>query len=248
MIASLGTASAYKAGFEHTVYATVNPVTIDGRWTTTTEWSDTQQTMFGPTPSMALFRDKYTFVSFDPFLINTHNLVEILDDTTTDSGDYVVICIDSLMDGGTAPKTDDYKIVLSPTNASWYKGTGSTWASMANPSSFKWATSVNTSFSSGPAHRIYEFEYEKSGLNIGGSVGQIWQRVGVYDSSNAAAGERSWPPGSVNAPDDWGYIPWSGDPVPEGFTFGIIVLLSSIAVVAGAVLHRKRTLPKLVAM
>lgn len=116
---------------------------------------------------------------------------------------------------------------------------------MTNPSSFKWVTSINTSFSSGPAHRIYEFEYEKIGLNIGGEVGQIWERVGVYDASNAAAGERSWPPGSVNAPDDWGYIPWSQDPVPEGFTFGFIVMLSSIAVVAGAVLLRKHNLPKI---
>jgi hypothetical protein len=103
LIVSIGTASAYKAGFEHIAYATVNPVTTDGRWTTTTEWSDTEQTMVSP-PSMALFRDKWTLVFGDAMSITTYNLIEVLDDTTTDSGDYVVVCIDSLMDGGTHPK------------------------------------------------------------------------------------------------------------------------------------------------
>ncbi len=35
------------------------------------------------------------------------------------------------------------------------------------------------------------------------------------------------------------------DPAPEGFTFGFIVMLSSIAVVASAVLLRKHNLPKI---
>jgi hypothetical protein len=36
------------------------------------------------------------------------------------------------------------------------------------------------------------------------------------------------------------------DPVPEGFNFGIIVLLSSVAVVAGAIGLRKLSIKKTV--
>jgi hypothetical protein len=205
--------------------------------------------MFGPTPEMSLFRDKWVFEMVgDAFTIQQYTLIENLADTTTDTGDYAEICIDSNMDGGTTPKTDDYRILLTPTTATWYKGTGTAWASMATPSSFRWATSVNTSFSSGPAHRIYEFQFEKSGLGIGGSTGYVWYRFATYDASNPSAGIAAWPTAtsanSANVPDDWGYMDWSMDPVPEGFNFGIIVLLSSVAVVAGALGLRRLSIKK----
>ena len=48
MLASTGAVvSAAAAGFEHTSYSLVNACTVDGKWTTTTEWSDCQQTMVG---------------------------------------------------------------------------------------------------------------------------------------------------------------------------------------------------------
>ena len=237
MLASTGIATASTAGFEHTSYALVNACTVDGKWTSTTEWSDAQQTMVG---TFALFRDKWLGdFAADPMTIKQYWLVEVLNDATTDAGDYVEICLDSQIDGGAAPAVDDYKIVLTPTSMTWYKGTGTAWAAMAKPASAGFATSVDTSFSSGPAHRIYELQYEKMVLNIGATPGI---RIAVYDASNTAAGLIAWPTAkSANVPNDWGTCPYSMDPVPEGFGVGILMVLSSVAVVAGAVLVRKRS-------
>jgi len=243
MLASTGAlVSAAAAGFEHTSYALVNACTVDGRWTSTTEWSDCQQTMVG---TFALYRDKWGMeMAGENFLIHQYWLIEVLNDVTTDAGDYVEICLDANAVGGTAPPTDNYRIVLTPTTMTWYKGTGTGWAAAATPASARYATSVNTSFSSGPAHRIYELYYEKMAVGIGATPNV---RVAVYDASNAAAGVIAWPTGSsANVPNAWGTFPYSMDPVPEGFNFGIIVLLSSVAVVAGAIGLRKLSIKKTV--
>jgi hypothetical protein len=241
MLASTGAVvSAAAAGFEHTSYSLVNACTVDGKWTTTTEWSDCQQTMVG---TFALYRDKWLGdFGADPMTITQYWLVEVLNDATTDAGDYVEICLDSNAAGGTAPPADNYRIVLTPTSMTWYKGTGTGWAALATPASAKYNTTINTSFSSGPAHRIYEVQYEKMALGVGATPNI---RVAVYDASNAAAGVIAWPTGSsANVPNAWGTCPYSMDPVPEGFSFGILVLLSSVAVVAGAIGLRKLSIKK----
>jgi hypothetical protein len=241
MIASTGAVvSAAAAGFEHTSYALVNACTVDGKWTTTTEWSDAQQTMVG---TFALYRDKWAMeMSGENFLIHQYWLIEVLNDATTDAGDSVEICLDSNAAGGTAPPADNYKIVLTPTSMTWYKGTGTGWALTTTPASAKYNTTINTSFSSGPAHRIYELQYEKMAVGIGATPNI---RVAVYDASNAAAGIIAWPTGSSpDVPNAWGTCPYSMDPVPEGFNFGLLVLLSSVAVAAGAIGFRKLSIKK----
>jgi hypothetical protein len=243
IIASTGAVVSAAASVSHTSYTLVTPCTVDGKWTTTTEWSDCWQDMIGPTPAMALFRDKWAMeMSGDSFLIHQYWLIEDLSDVATNTGDYVEICLDANAVGGTAPTTDSYRIVLTPTSMTWYKGTGTAWATMTTPASASYATSINTSFSSGPAHRIYELRYEKMAVGIGATPNI---RVAVYDAGNAAAGVRAWPLGaSANNPNEWGLCPYSMDPVPEGFNFGILVMLSSVAVVAGAICIRKRAVPK----
>ena len=240
MLASTGAVVSAAAAVTHTSYSLVTTCTVDGRWTTTTEWSDCEQTMVG---TFALFRDKWLGdFTADPMTITQYWLVEVLNDPTANTGDYVEICLDSNAAGGTAPPADNYKIVLTPTSMTWYKGTGTGWASMATPASAKYATSVNTSFSSGPAHRIYELQYEKMALSVGATPNI---RVAVYDAGNAAAGVIAWPTGaSADVPNAWGLCPYSMDPVPEGFNFGILVMLSSVAVVAGAICIRKMAVPK----
>jgi len=59
-------------------------------------------------------------------------------------------------------------------------------------------------------------------------------RVAVYDESNSGAGEQAWPPPSeADVPDGYGYQDYSSDPIPEGLTFGVMVLLSSISMLVG---------------
>jgi hypothetical protein len=243
MISGIGMVSAVNSAFIHTSYMLVTACTVDGKWTSTSEWSDCQQTMVG---TSALFRDKWGMTSSDSgFTIDQYWLFENLADATTDSGDYLELCLDSNMDGGAAPATDDYRVVLTPTTMTWYKGTGSAWGAMATPAGAKYSTSVNTSFSSGGAHRIYELYYEKMALGVGAEPAA---RIAFYDASNTAAGINAWPTAaSANVPNAWGDVPYSMDAVPEGFNVGILLALTSVAVIAGAVLVRKRiTLPKFI--
>ena len=235
-----GIVSAYKEGYSHLSYSEVNPVTLDGQWTNSTEWTDCLDTAIS---ANAVFRDKWEMAG-DFSYIWVKDLIEVTTDTAADTGDYVQICIDSLADGGTAPKADDYKIVLTPTTATWYKGTGTAWEAMATPAdtSFKWATSISASPTSSTPHRIYEVQFEKFTLNIGSETdtGVFCEHFSVYDAGNSEAGVQAWPPTSADVPDDYGNIPWTQDAIPEGLSFGIVLALASIAIVAGAVLVRKR--------
>jgi hypothetical protein len=70
-------------------------------------------------------------------------------------------------------------------------------------------------------------------------------RIAVYDESNAAAGTRAWPPTSRDAPSDWGDIEYDSNPIPEGIGLGVMVLLSTVAVVAGSFYFRKQKVGKL---
>ena len=74
-------------------------------------------------------------------------------------------------------------------------------------------------------------------------------RVAVYDASNSAAGVQDWAPGSdVNVPDEWGLISgYSPDPIPEGLTFGVMMLLSSVSLLVGYYYLRKRKETKVAA-
>jgi hypothetical protein len=244
LLASTGFASASKAGFDHTIYGQAMTTTIDGRWTTTTEWDDSQMTTLqasdGGANGNAYFRDKYEYIA-DPFQIVTKTIVEVTTDTVANAGDYVEIDINGQNGASTTPQTTDYRLVLTPTTATWYRGTGTAWGALATPTGFSWATTISASPWSSTPHRIYEFAYDKTGMGIGDASGYISQRVAAYDADNTAAGVRAWPTSSNTVPNDWAYIPWSSTAIPESFGFIVVALLSCFAVVVGTVLVRKRS-------
>lgn len=256
LVASSGLAAASKAGFEHTAYQEKTAATIDGQWTTNDEWDDAEMTTLqasdGGANGNAYFRDKWLMNSGGAggFQITTSTIVEVTTDTVENAGDYVEICIDSTNAGGTAPKaagTDtgpDYRIVFTPTTVTWYQGDGAGWAAMAtpDPAMFSWATTISASPWVTTPHRIYEFQYDKTGLDIGDGSGYISMRVAAYDADNAAEGVRAWPTSSNSVPDDWGYIPWSQDDIPENFGFVAVALLSCFAVVVGTIIYRKHNI------
>jgi hypothetical protein len=50
-----------------------------------------------------------------------------------------------------------------------------------------------------------------------------------------------WPPeSSADVPNDYGYSVISYDTIPEGLTIGVMLLLSTVAVVVGTRYFRKR--------
>ncbi len=238
---------AAAAGYSHMTYYLQNTVTLDGRWTSDTEWTDGLPTSFGT--GTAVFRSKWYLASFDPLLVNQYIIVEILNDNTNDTGDYWQFCFDGDESGGSTPQSGDLRIdIIGHTTLIAYQGNGTGWTQVSAPASFQWRNTINASPHSSTPHWICEIIIDKISFGIGADY---WLRIAVYDASNAAAGVRAWPPTSRDVPNDWGDIPYTMDPIPESLSLGVVVLLSSAAMIVGAYYLRRRpkatilTTPKL---
>jgi hypothetical protein len=222
-----------------TDWTTVVEPTIDGTWTSEDEWTDGEETMIDEN---AVFRSTWTMLSMDPIAVTTNFLVEVLDDDTADAGDYWEMCIDGYSEGGSAPQTGDFKILVTGhTDMTVYEGDGSDWIEItAEEDEFIWAESISESPTSSTPHRIIEFTLVKTGGNI--LTDAEWNfRLAVYDESNSEAGVRAWPPeSSADVPSEWGHQGYSSETIPEGFSFGIMVMLSSVAVAVAVIGLRKR--------
>jgi len=235
-----------KAGYVVTDHQLITTPTLDGRWTTTGEWSDAQERQLEGDLD-AIFRLKFEGGGY-PTVINQYYLIEFFNDTTTDAGDYWQICyayaVTLFADptGGTTPQTDCLKFeFIGHANSSLavYKGTGTGWG--AGPT-FTWPTDIEVvgSISSSPLetnpHWIFEIKIEHIHFSI---QPNFWIYVAVHDASNSSA-VQSWPPGSSDVPNDWGLMNADNNPIPEPFTVGAVVLLSSVAVAVSFYLLRKR--------
>jgi hypothetical protein len=259
VMALAGTAVAYNSSFTATCYAQDPAPTINGQYTAS-EWAAGATTAFG---TNGVFRTCWTMspTTYASVLIETW-------DTTNDAGDYFEITFDSTAaggttepNGGTAPQTDDFKIVVTGHDTpalQFYKGTGTAWTAIPTPAAFtdaavfQQAQSLSASPMYATPHYIWEMHIDKvntAGLGMA-MMGYNWaQYVAYYDAHAGGYGLQSWPPSPAadTNPNSWGYVPYSMDAAPEGFSFGILLALSSVAVVAGAVLLRKRSVtPKFV--
>ncbi len=249
-------ATAYNAAFTHTLYQTDSPPTIDGTYTTA-EWAASGPQRFGTT---GVFRDMWTMSpNLACLLIETA-------DTTNDAGDYWVICYDSTAaggatepNGGPAPQTDDYKLVITGHDASatvqWFKGTGTAWSTTPATGVSAGLLTQKQSLSATPAwvtpHYVLELYIDKSDTSLGTvPMGYTWaQFVGYYDAHAGGAGLQQWPPtpASVNVPNGWGYITYESNAapspsfptIPEGLTIGTVVLMSFVALVVSYYFLRK---------
>lgn len=222
------------AGYESTNYQAIDAPVEDGVWTTDTEWDDAGI----PTSLTAnlQWREKWTW----PGDIFEHFLIEVIDDTTEDAGDYVQICIDPLADGGIAPQSDDIRVDWVGHDASGltiYQGDGSGWVEFTD---YTWDTDifVADSISASPLestpHWIVEIRMDRSKaeFDVSGSNYQPLIRVASYDESGT--GVQSWPPTSADSPSGWGLEIGTTESIPEPMPIMTIVLLSSVAVVAGS--------------
>ena len=229
--------NAAAAGYSHMTYFLANPVTLDGNWTNAAEWTDTGSTSFGNTSTQSIFRSKWGATS-DFSVISQYILVEFLSDTTNDPSDYWQFCFDGDTSGGTAPASGDIRIDINGhTTLAAYGGSGTGWTSTASPASFTWSNKFTATPTSSTPHWVLEVIIDKITFGIGANY---WLRIACYDASNAAAGVQAWPPTSRDVPNDWGDIPYTMDPIPESLSLGVVVLLSSAALIVGSVYLRKR--------
>jgi len=239
VLITAGTTMAYDSDYTRTDWPTQVTPTIDGVWTSPDEWTDGEETMIGDNVA---FRSTWTFVSMEPFIITTNFVIEILNDDTNDTGDYWQMCVDSTLDGGTAPQSGDFKIeVVGHGDVVVYEGDGSGWVEVTpSEGAVTFAESISDSPTSSTPHWIAEFTFNKGGPIP--NMGEYWAfRLAVYDESNSGAGVQAWPPPSdPDVPDGYGYQSYSSDPIPEALTIGIMMLLSSVSVLVGYHYLRKR--------
>jgi hypothetical protein len=232
-VGAINCASAQAA--ERVSWGMVVQPTYDGVWTPDDEWTDGGEVnTIGEDVS-------FTSTWFYGDAVVTQWLVEFLSDTTDDAEDYWEFCIDGYADGGSAPQIGDFKFVITGhTDLVWYEGDGTGWAvADLDASEIEWANALSTSPTDSTEHWVLEFEIAK---NVGTVQMDItWNcRVAVYDASTETTA--AWPEGSdADDPSTWGMENYTSDTVPEGLSFGVMVLLSSVAVVVATIGLRKRS-------
>ncbi len=205
--------------------------TIDGNWTSEDEWTDGQGTWIGTDVAFTS-----TWDMADDVL--TRWIVEFFSDTTDDSEDYWQFCIDGDQSGGSSPQPSDYKFeIKGHTTLEWYTGGVNEWTGPVSldESEIEWASSFSASPTNSTPHWILEFQIGKNTGTV--QMGILWNfRVAAFDASNTEAGVLAWPPTSdPDVPDSWGIENYTSEPptepIPEGLTFGVMALLSSVSVI-----------------
>ena len=211
---------------------------VDGVWTTDDEWDDALTVQISDT---AIFR-YYAEIT----IYSCEFLVEIFNDNTTDAEDYWQFCFDDMNIGGSAPQSHQYRVdIVGHENVIIYTGDGDSWVQTTDTPSdvgLTWANSLSASPLDSNPHWILEFTFIKTVAMIP-SAPPSGLRVAVYDASNSEAGVQDWAPDrDVNVPDEWGVIAeYSGDSIPEGLNFAVMVFLSSVSLVAGSYYLHKRS-------
>ena len=236
-----GTVSAAKEGYGFTI----GPGTVDATFDGTVgagEWDTDSYKDFlynGWTMTTSFFRDKWGQTP----AINEGWLIELLGDTTNDAGDYVKICVDcgaGFSDppaGGAAPSATCWMLTVNGDGtATIQKGTGTGWGAFPEPVSgtdYIAATSVT-------GHRIYEIYLDK-GASAEGPLAMGYSNNARIEAYDASTGQTlMWPPESSAAvPDTYGAGTTGSETVPEGLTIGLMLVLSSVAVVVSARYFRK---------
>jgi hypothetical protein len=198
-------ALAFNSAYPTTIYGGNQAVTLDGKWTTKTEWIDASTSP--GIPASFTFRNKYTVAFSGGLKVYEWYLIEFFGDNTNDTGDYIQICYDNNATSASAPKAGDLRIdyVGHSGNVSikTYNGTGTGWA-VANLSDVTVAQTLTTSTLYSSPHWITEVRVEKQ-VNSLQMVNAI--RVAVYDASNPSAGVTAFPPASQqDVPSGWSQV------------------------------------------
>jgi hypothetical protein len=244
--ANVGVASAAKAGYTATSGTLTSAVTLDGKWTTPTEWNDAASyPMAGGLNGV--FRLKWDMAS-DYSYIYQYFLIEIPGDTTSNANDAAIICeacapeLFGTPSGGTTPKTDCFKFEVNGTyptaTVTVYKGTGTAWAPFTAPAgSFTANVSLSASALSATPHKIIEFKMDSLVLALNP---ETWVLAAGYDASHGASGVQVWPDGSsMNSPNDYALLNSLFEPIPETFGIVIVLGLACVAVLVGSRYLRK---------
>ena len=226
LLLTIGAVMAAAPGYITFSHPTQVTPTLDGKWTTDDEWTDGNETWIG------------TDIVFRTTLDNdmTRWIVEFLTDTTNDPGDYWRFCVDVHQTGGAEPQfaAGHYMIKISGhSEPIGYMGTvGGGWAERPLTSNdLEWADSLSASAASSTPHWILEFQIDREtgDFRFPNDVFNFFLQA--YDESNP--GFHAWPPTDPDVPDDWGIKDHDPEPIPEGLTFAVMALLTTVSMLVG---------------
>lgn len=235
---TVGTINAGNPEYSITEHPSVTTATVDGKWTTEDEWTDTPVTDMS---GNATGQFGYNIQDFTN--LGLEWIVEIFSDDTDDAGDYWQICTDDQNSGGTAPDSGDFMIeIVGHTTLTLYQGTGSGWIEVTPAEGeLTWSNTIDESPWNSTPHWILEIV---DSSKIAGTFQVANQpptglRVAAYDANTNTLA--AWAPdSSADVPDTWGIIgDMSMDPIPEGLTFAVMAVVSSISLLAGSHYLRK---------
>jgi hypothetical protein len=239
LLSVAGIAKAGNPAYELTEYPSAAVCTVDGEWTSPDEWTDTPPTdMTGN----ATGRFGYNIQDFTNFGLEW--IIEIFTDDTDDAGDYWQICTDNEESNTAAPDSGDFMVeITGHTTLKLYHGTGSGWNEITpDAGEITWENTIAASPWNSTPHWILEItdSSKTSGAWQVATQPPTGMRIAAFDANNDTLA--AWAPdSSADVPYEWGRVPTNAtEPIPEGFSIAVVVLLSSIAVVIGVNFTRKR--------
>jgi hypothetical protein len=227
----VGTAMAAEPGYERISYPTSTVPTIDGMWTSDEEWTDGDVTWIG---TDVAFRSTWEMTADD---VLTQWIVEFFSDTTNDTGDYWQFCIDP-QQMGSSGLVRKFEILGHTELVGFVASGGGSWTEvMLDEGEIEWANSLSASPTNSTPHWILEFQILKMSGQI--TMDDVWNfLLGVNDASNPEF--LAWPPTDPDNADRWGIENYSMTPIPEGLTFAVMALLSTVSVLVGYKYFGKR--------
>jgi hypothetical protein len=237
-----GTVSAYKAGYVFPNYQGTD-ITADGA-VGASEWTDSFGDWLydGWTKTTSTINHKFEMGGAPN--IADQWLIEVLSDTTNDAGDVFYYSFCGAQDDAATPQAADDVLVNHTHSATTiFRGTGTGWApdpAIVLGTNVIIASSIAASPLSATPHWIIELKFDKTGA-IAGTAFDSNVRLEVYDASTGKT--LMWPPMSDrDVPSSYGlndYSSFAGETVPEGLTIGVMLSLSTIAVIVSARYFRK---------
>ena len=234
LITTVGTVMAGNPEYSIMEYGSIGTTTVDGHWSEPVEWYD------GPELDMEGVALCVYNIDFGTYGMQW--CVEFFTDNTTDADDYWQICVDDSNTGGSAPQAGDFRIdIVGHANLIVYEGNGASWDEITpDEGEITWANMLDGSPRDTNPHWILEVVIIKT-VRVAVNAPPTGMRVACYDASTETLA--AWAPGSDrDVPDEWGLVDgFSMDPIPEGLTFGVMAVLSSVSLLAGSIYLKKRT-------
>nr|MDO8132848.1 hypothetical protein [Candidatus Njordarchaeum guaymaensis] len=228
----------------------VNPVAVDGKWTSASEWVDSAEEKIVSDTKTVYIRIKhdneYIYVLLD---FVTDSVIEYAEQMTPEKPyDGAAIVLDTNDDGGGAPHIDDYLFGVRWNSPTTYfqmtrKGTGSGWSDwLPNPEGFIGASSMDSSndpYNPSP-HLIYELRVPIFYIGQKTVYGAGIFATDGFPPTLANLFFIGWPHPSILAdlmnPNGWGDLNMTETIIPE-FPAGAFSI-ATIAVASALILLR----------